>query len=98
MKTPDTRSLTLIALGFILPAIADRVARRITGRSYEFITHREAPRNPANPEVPWKDALIWAAVTGVIGGVARITARRWLAETEIPTEGYDMDEKVEEIG
>ena len=97
MKRPDIRSLTLIGLGFLLPAIAARVAQSITGRGYKLITHREAPKNPVNPEVPWKDALAWAALTGVIGGVARLTARRWLAETAIPTEGDDMDEKLDEI-
>lgn len=97
MKTPDARSLTLIGLGFLLPAVAARTARYITGRGYKLITHRDAPRNPANPDVPWKDALAWAAVSGVIGGMARVCARRWLAETVIPTEGDDMDEKVDNL-
>lgn len=97
MKKPPAKSLALIGLGFLLPALAARATRSLAGRGYKLITHRDAPKNPANPEVEWKEALIWAAISGVIGGMSRLAARRWLAETFIPTEGDDMEEKVEDL-
>ena len=36
----------------------------------------EPPDNPADPEVTWSDALIWAAAVGTSVGVARVLGRR----------------------
>lgn len=97
MKKLDSKSLFLVGLGFLVPMLAARAARTLVGGGYRLITNEDPPKNPANPEVGWKDALIWAAVSGVVGGMSRLAARRWLAETFIPAEGDDMDEELEEI-
>ena len=65
MKKPDSKSLLFIAIGFILPMLAARAARTAVGGGYKLITHNDPPKNPANPDVAWKDALIWAAISGV---------------------------------
>ncbi len=96
MKTPDSKSLFLIAVGFIVPMIAARAARTAVGGGYKLLTNEDPPKNPAAPEVEWKEALLWAAVSGLVGGMSRLTARRWLAETIIPTEGDDMEEELSE--
>jgi hypothetical protein len=97
MKKSNTKSLLFIGLGFLLPMLAAHFSRKAVGGGYRLLTHQDPPKNPANPEVEWKEALIWAAITGLVGGMSRLTARRWLAETMIPTEGDDMDEQMEEI-
>lgn len=97
MKKIDTKSLFLVGLGFLVPMLAARASRSLVGGGYRLITHEDPPKNPANPEVAWKEALIWAAVSGLVGGMSRLAARRWIAGTFIPSEGYDMDEEVEEI-
>jgi len=97
MKTPDTKSLFLIGLGFLVPMLAAYASRKAVGGGYKLLTNQDPPRNPASPDVEWKEALVWAAVTGLVGGMARLAARRWLSETIIPSEGDDMDEKIDEI-
>lgn len=97
MKNSKSKSLLLIGIGFIVPMLAARAARIAVGGGYRLITNEDPPKNPANTEVEWKDALIWAAISGLVGGMSRLTARRWLAETIIPAEGNDMDEEIEEI-
>lgn len=97
MKIPKSNSLVLIGAGFLLPMIAARATRSLVGRGYTLITDEEVPKNPANSDVVWRDALIWAAVSGLIGGITKLTIRRLLAESMIPAEGDDMDEAVEEI-
>ncbi len=77
--------------------IAAKASRKVVGSGYKLLTNNEPPKNPANPQVQWKEALIWAAVSGLVGGMSRLTARRWLAETIIPTEGDDMEEAQEGI-
>lgn len=97
MKTPDSKSIFLIGLGFLIPMLAAKAARSVAGKSYKAITHGDAPENPADPSVAWREALIWAAISGVVGGVARMSARRLLGETIIPSEGDDMDEELEDL-
>lgn len=84
--------LFLVATGFILPSIASRLARRAMGSGYEKLTDNPPPRNPAAPEVDLKEALLWTALAGAVGGVARMATRRALADTPVPAEGHDMDE------
>lgn len=97
MKNAPNHSYFLIALGIIVPMVTSRLTRRAASKSYEFFTHEEAPKNPGNPNVEWKDALVWAAVTGLLGGLARVTTLRLLSSTIIPSEGDDMDEELEDI-
>ncbi len=77
--------------------LAARGTRYLVGRSYTLLTDEEVPRNPAHPEVAWRDALIWAAVSGLLGGIATLTVRRLLAETMVPAEGDDMDQELEKL-
>jgi hypothetical protein len=97
MKTPDSKSLFLISLGFLLPMLAAHTSRKVVGRGYKLITKEDPPQNPASLDVDWKDALLWAAVTGLVGGMSRLAVRRWLSETIIPSKGNDMDEEIDEI-
>lgn len=97
MKTPDPKSIFLIGLGFLVPMLAARAARSVAGKGYKLIKREEAPRNPADPNVEWRDALIWAAISGIVGGVARMSSRRLLGETVIPAKGDDMDEELEDF-
>jgi len=97
MKIPDTKSLVLIGAGLLLPMLAARGTRFLVGRGYTLITDEEVPLNPAHPEVAWREALIWAAVSGLVGGLATLTVWRLLAETMIPAEGDDMDEKLDQL-
>jgi len=97
MKIPDAKSLTLIGAGLLLPMLAARGSRFLVGKSYTLLTDEEVPRNPAHPETAWREALIWAAVSGLVGGIATLTVRRLLAETMIPAEGDDMDHEIDKL-
>ena len=97
MKTPDSKSLVLVAVGILVPMIAARGARAVTGKGYSLLTSEDPPRNPASPEVEWKDAIVWTIVSGIVGGLARLAVRRALAESALPTEGDDMDDEMENV-
>ncbi|MFW0875163.1 DUF4235 domain-containing protein, partial [Rhodococcoides corynebacterioides] len=64
MKNISPRHLLLTGLALAVPAIADRVARRVAGRGYSAWTGENPPRNPATLGVTWRDAIIWTAVAG----------------------------------
>lgn len=99
MRTQDTLSkkLFFIALGFLIPMIAARASRCVAGKGYEMLTHEEVPRNPVNASVQWKNALIWAILSGALAGVTRMSSRRLLSGTIIPAKGDDMEDAVEDV-
>lgn len=90
------KSLGLLAIGFVLPAIAARISRSAAGAGYHALTRSDPPRNPAHPRVEWKDAILWTVFSGAIGGLTRLAVRRMLSETIIPTEGDDFEAKLDE--
>jgi len=99
MRTKNSKpnALFLVASGFILPALASRLARSAAGSGYHRLTATLPPRNPAAPGVGLKEALVWTALSGAVGGVARMAIRRALADTAVPAEGHDMDEALIEV-
>jgi Protein of unknown function (DUF4235) len=45
-------------------------------RAWRMIVGSEPPGNPADEEVSWRDAILWAVVTGAVVGVIRLVAQR----------------------
>lgn len=82
--SPETLLLTGVALA--VPALADRIARRLAGRGYSAWTGEDPPRNPATPGVHWRNAIVWTALAGAIGGVARMASRKALSRAGLPAE------------
>lgn len=58
---------------------------------------REPPLNPADRDIGWVDALLWAVAAGVGAGVARLVSQRlaaagWEAATGSSPPGIDSSE------
>ena len=45
-------------------------------RCWQMVTGAEPPGNPAHEEVSWRDAMLWAVVTGAVVGLIRLVAQR----------------------
>lgn len=86
MKDFRNSPLLLTAAGLLIPVLATVAARKATGKGYHAITRSDPPRNPAHPDVEWKEAIVWTVTSGMIAGLARLGVRRWLAETKLPTD------------
>jgi hypothetical protein len=48
-------------------------------RGWRLAFGTEPPGNPAHEDVAWRDALLWALVTGAVVGVVRLIAQRLAA-------------------
>lgn len=48
-------------------------------RGWRTLFAEEVPDNPAAPGVGWRSALLWAALSGVCVGSARVLAKRMAA-------------------
>ena len=98
MTLPKLSHLPMIALGLLVPAITARLARSIAGRGYHALTDSDPPRNPAHPDVRWKEAVLWTVFSAVLGGLVQLGTRRWLASTSLPAEGLDFNADVKGTG
>lgn len=81
----ETKHYLLKALALALPALADRSTRRLAAMGFTQWTGRQPPRNPAVPTVSWKHAILWTALAGAMGGIARMASRKVLAN-RLPVE------------
>ncbi len=62
-----------VPTGIVVNKSLDKLWRKSRGSA--------PPKNPAAPGVDWVDALVWAAVSGVVVAGARLAARRGAAAT-----------------
>ncbi len=92
MKPFRSSSLPLLAVSFLIPVVGARIVQNLAGSGYHAITHLDPPKNPAHPDVEWKEAVAWTVFSGIVGGLARLFIRRWLANTSIPAEGVDYND------
>lgn len=86
MKPTTSKTLLLSAAALALPALADRITRRVAAAGYHRVTGEDPPRNPAVIGVSWSQALVWTALAGAIGGVARMASRKVLSNHGLPAE------------
>ncbi|MBX3743625.1 MAG: DUF4235 domain-containing protein [Akkermansiaceae bacterium] len=86
MRSLAPKHLLLAGIALAVPALADLLARKAAGRGYLAWTGESPPRNPATRTVSWSQAILWTAIAGAIGGVARMASRKVLAERGLPAE------------
>ncbi|HET6951014.1 MAG TPA: DUF4235 domain-containing protein [Acidimicrobiales bacterium] len=55
------------------------LTRPLVARGWRLAFGSEPPGNPAHQDVAWRDALLWAVVTGALVGVIRLVAQRLAA-------------------
>lgn len=55
------------------------VVRKVLESLWGRLTKADAPTNPADPSVGWREALLWTAATGVGIGIGRTLAQRGAA-------------------
>jgi hypothetical protein len=77
-------------MGGASAAAAAGVTRKAAERLYKAGTGETPPENPVAPHVPLRQALVWAALSGVVVGLVRLMVERtaaaaWLrARGELP--------------
>jgi Protein of unknown function (DUF4235) len=66
-----------VASGAAVAAVA--ASRPLIERGWRMAFKSEPPGNPAHQDVSWRDALLWAIITGAVVGVIRLVAQRLAA-------------------
>lgn len=55
------------------------LTKPLVERAWRLAFRSEPPGNPAHQDVSWRDAILWALVTGALVGVIRLVAQRLAA-------------------
>jgi hypothetical protein len=55
------------------------VTKPLIERGWRMAFRSEPPGNPAHQDVAWRDALLWAVITGALVGMIRLVAQRMAA-------------------
>ena len=64
------------------------VARKTLTKSWQTATGKNPPANPADPDVDFAEALMWAAVSGTVVQIARMLATRRAANYYARSTGH----------
>ncbi len=76
-------------LGTGAAALATSVATKVVSKGWEVAVGRPAPDDPNHPEdVAWKEAVIFAALSGLVVGAARVAATRKAAQYYAKSAGH----------
>lgn len=55
---------------------AASLTRPLVERTWRAVVGSGPPGNPAHEDVAWRDAILWALVTGAVVGLIRLVAQR----------------------
>jgi hypothetical protein len=74
MASDSSKMWTAISLLAGLTAAA--VTRMLLDRSWKVAAGKNPPENPADPDVSFGEAVLWASITGAAVALARMLAQR----------------------
>lgn len=63
-----------VAAGSAIAGVA--LTKPLVEKGWRMAFGSDPPGNPADPEVTWRDALLWAVITGAVVGIIRLFAQR----------------------
>lgn len=59
--------------------VAGALANKVVNKGWESATGRSAPSDPTDPDIDWKEAVAFAAISGIVVGTMRLIAQRQTA-------------------
>ena len=75
----DGHKLQILAVTAGAGMLAERVAYNALARGWRAVRGEEPPGEPEHPDVEWREALVWTAITGVTMALVGMAARRGAA-------------------
>lgn len=84
----------LIALALSIPIA--RAVKTLTNKAWVAARPNDPPKDPKKADTGWKDALIWAAISGVGTALAKVLSTKgaagtWRALIGTDPPGYEKD-------
>lgn len=67
---------------------ASVVARKVTDGTWKFVSGKESPNNPEDPDIDFKEALAFALLSGAVVGLSRMLANRQATKVYTKAAGH----------
>ncbi len=74
------KSQNVVALVATLGATA--VAKKIADKTWKVSAGKEPPTDPSDPDVEFREAIVWAVISGTAVSVARMLIARRMARSD----------------
>ncbi|GAB3039230.1 hypothetical protein GCM10011376_33510 [Nocardioides flavus (ex Wang et al. 2016)] len=87
-SSKDNNSKVYSAFSLAAAIGAAAVAKKGLNSSWRAATGKNPPANPADPDVGLSEAIMWAALSGTLIGVARMLATRRAAHYYARSTGH----------
>lgn len=87
-SSKDSTSKVYSAFSLVAAIGAAAVAKKGLNTSWRAATGKNPPANPADPDVSLAEAVMWAALSGTLIGVARMLATRRAAHYYAKSTGH----------
>jgi hypothetical protein len=87
-SSTDSSSKFYSAFSLVAALGAAALAKKGLNTSWRAATGKNPPENPADPDVSIGEAVMWAAVSGTLVGVARMLASRRAAHYYAKSTGH----------
>jgi hypothetical protein len=86
MASDSSKVWTVFSLVAGLGAAA--LTRKVLDRSWKAAAGKNPPENPADPDVGFGEAVLWASLTGAVVALARMVAQRRAASYYARSTGH----------
>jgi hypothetical protein len=86
MASDSSKVWTVFSLVAGLGAAA--LTRKLLDRSWQVAAGKKPPENPADPDVSFGEAVLWASLTGAVVALARMIAQRRAASYYARSTGH----------
>ncbi len=87
-SSTDSSSKLYSAFSLVAALGAAALAKKGLNTSWRAATGKNPPENPADPDVSIGEAVMWAAISGTLIGVARMLASRRAAHYYAKSTGH----------
>jgi hypothetical protein len=76
LMSPDPKKVLWLGLAAGAAALASVAVKKGLEQAWRAATDQDPPPEPASPDVPWREAIIWTAAFGALSSVGQLLARR----------------------
>lgn len=77
--------------------LASVVAKKATDGTWSFVTGKEAPENPDDPDIDLKEAILFAVLSGTLVALARMLANRETTKMLAKSQGKSREQVAQEL-
>ena len=74
-------------IGIATGVVTRKASAAVLDKVWRKTKKTEPPADPASPETPWVEALLWAAASGMAVGVARLVTTKGVATAKLKLTG-----------